>query len=557
MRSIKAGKAPQLAISLGLVLSAGCHYGNLTALSGTLAFSSPDEPAELMQPDAGVVQIAFGEVLVGSTKTLTLAFASIGDPVTLGVVTAVQPDAEFSLPFVPGTVVQAVPSEITVSFTPTSVGNKSAVLQLAAYSSGTAIVVFELSGVGVANGLSVVPNPVDFGEVEINHSQSVALTITNNGLLAATLALSPLQGQYPERFSLGTPSSTALAPGGSATLNVAFVPLLDGPAGASFTVSPGPVSSESTGGSITVNLGGTGVDSWIQVTSPLEFGFVQLGDTRVKLAVITNVSSYETLHLVAPAPAVVQPSGQSAFSLADAGLDVPVAIPPGQSVSLPISFAPQSLDQFSGTLLLTTDDTLDEYPLVELDGYGGGPQISCLPTLSFGPVPVGSTASEDSFCMNAGTDIPSLPKLALQIAQSGLSADSSAFVPSLVLPDGGVAGPGYDVALFAGQQATIRVAFRPEDAGAFENRLTVLSNDLNDLDAGTLLLAQGGVSGTCNLEVTPTQLSFGEVPPGGRGILQFELSNTSQAFCQITRVGLDPDSIPPSHCLMAGLAPRS
>ena len=541
MRSSKTGRQLGLAMPLSLlVLSAGCHNGNLSSLTGTLVFSSPDEPAELMQPDAGVVQIAFGQVLVGASKTMTLAFASIGTTVTLGTVTALQPDAEFSLPFVPGTVVQTMPSQITVSFTPTSAGDKSAVLKLTAYAPGTETVLFELSGVGVSNGLSVMPNPIDFGEVELNHSQSVTLTITNNSPLAQIIAASPLQGHDPDRFSLGPLSSTALAPGASATQNVAVMPLVDGAASASFIVSPGTVGSAAE--PVTVNLAGTGIDSWIQVTSPLEFGFVQLGSTIVKSAVIRNVSSYTTLHLVAPAPSVVQPAGAVVFSVAATAPTVPVAIPPGQSALIPISFTPPKLGEFTGTLFLTTDDPLAEYPAVELDGYGGGPRIQCLPQLALGPTAVGHSFSQPALCSNTGADIPSHPEFKLQIPASGISTDDPAFRATLSLPDGGPARPGDSVDLSSGQSATIEVELTPLDAGIYEGRLTVASSDTTDPDAGTLLTGEGVVPGPCNLEVIPSELSFGNVPPRSVGTQQFELENSGQNLCIVNHVTLDPGS---------------
>jgi hypothetical protein len=147
-------------------------------------------------------------------------------------------------------------------------------------------------------------------------------------------------------------------------------------------------------------------------------------------------------------------------------------------------------------------------------------------------------------CTNVGVTIPTQPGLALQIAQNDLATDNSAFVPNLVLSDGGLAGSGDSVALFSGQQAKLRVEVRPADAGVVQGRLTVPSNDIEDLDAGTLLVAQGITPGSCTLSFTPEELSFGEVPPGSIGILEFEVSNTGQNLCIVSQVSLDPDSDP-------------
>ncbi len=75
---------------------AACHAGRLVGVSGSLAFSSPDQPAAVQQLDAGLVRINFGPFAVNSTKTLILSAESIsGTSVTLGGLTPLEPDSEF------------------------------------------------------------------------------------------------------------------------------------------------------------------------------------------------------------------------------------------------------------------------------------------------------------------------------------------------------------------------------------------------------------------------------------------------------------------------------
>jgi hypothetical protein len=517
-----------------LLIGPACHAYDLNAVNGTLVFSSPDRPAALTQLDAGLVEIAFGQVTVGSTKTLTVSFISLGAQVTLGAVTALVPDSEFRLPFAPDTVAGDVPGQVTASFSPTSLGDKTAVLLLS-YGTRTQSAIFQLTGEGVANGLTVTPNPLDFGQVEINQLQALSVTITNGRGIPAKLVLTPLQDQDAGPFGLGPPSSTSLAPNASVNLDATFSPVLPGPASASFTVS-----GFSTDPPIIVNLTGTGVQSWLQTTSPLNFGFVPLFQSVTRSAVVTNVGNYTTLHLVAPEPLISQPPGNGGFVLGSPQPSLPVTLAPGESASIPVSFVPESLSAYSGTLFLDSDDPGGRYPAVQLAGYGGGPRISCLPEVLFGPVPVGLQASSTALCINAGSTIPSLPELSLQIAQSDLGIDSPDFVANLILPDGGLAGTGFSVSLLSGQSAAINVSFLPKDAGVVEARLTVLSNDLNDADAGVLLVGEGIVPGPCVLDVSPTRLAFGEVPPHTSGLLQFEVDNIAQDFCVLGQIALAP-----------------
>ncbi len=519
-----------------------CRSNGLNALNGRLAFSSPDQPAAVTTADAGFIQIAFGPVTVDSTRTLTLSYAGVGAAVSLGSLAAVQPDSEFSLPFVTGTVVDPTPKQIPVAFSPTSIGDKSAVFQLTYFNPATEVVTIELTGQGVPQGLTVVPDPVDFGQVEINLFQSLSITITNDRSVPATLVLGPLEnaGQGPDGgpFAIGSPSSTALAPGASASMGVTFGPLVSGPASAAFTVAGWPDDAP-----VTVNLIGTGLVSWLQVTSPVDFGFVPLFTTASRSAVVTNVGSFTTLHLIAPA-SVTPPFDNGGFALGSPQPAVPVPLAPGQSVSIPLSFIAESLQAYSGSLFLTSDDPGSRNPVAELEGYGGGPRIECFPEVIFGPVPVGMAFSRKELCINAGTAVPGHPELRLEIPQSGLATDKPAFTANLLLPDGGLAGPDYTASLLPGQSAAIDVAFLPRDAGVDLGRLSVASNDTNDADAGAVLVAEGVIPGPCSLEILPSELAFGDVPPGLTGRLQLEVDNTGLDFCEIGHITLDPAANP-------------
>ena len=261
----------------------------------------------------------------------------------LGALTPVQPDQEFSLPFVSGTTVGSKPTQITVAFSPISIGDKSAVFRLAYSQPDSETVTIVLTGQGVASGLVVSPDPLDFGRVELNQSQGASLTITNKGALPATISVSPLQGANPDLFTLGTPGATVLAPGASTTMTAAFAPVVAENASASFAVA-----GWSTADPITVSLTGTGVETWLAVTPLLNFNYVQVNHTLVKSAVLTNLSSYATLHVVGT------PSVQ--------GLELslrsyPVApIAPGQSLPIPVTFSPFALGLTTGLLSLATDD---------------------------------------------------------------------------------------------------------------------------------------------------------------------------------------------------------
>ena len=117
-------------------------------------------------------------------------------------------------------------------------------------------------------------------------------------------------------------------------------------------------------------------------------------------------------------------------------------------------------------------------------------------------------------CLNTGTDIPGHPEIALQFSDADLSIDNPVFTAVLTAPGGSPFAADAGVSLPAGASAVIDVTFTPSDAGVLSGKLTVASNDLNDADAGTILIGTGLAPGPCTLQAMPSQLSFGEVPKG-------------------------------------------
>ncbi len=90
--------------------------------------------------------------------------------------------------------------------------------------------------------------------------------------------------------------------------------------------------------------------------------------------------------------------------------------------------------------------------MVSLTGYGGGPEISCQPALSFEPSLLGVAQTQQLFCTNAGTNIPGHPEITLRFSQGDLSTDNSVFTASLGLPDGGPLAADAGVSLQLGRQ---------------------------------------------------------------------------------------------------------
>ncbi len=527
-------------------LTLGCRDDNLAKIDSSLVFSSPDEPGAVTQPDPADVGIDLGQVGVQTVKTLTLQVVSNGTPIVLGALTAVQPDDELSLPLVPGTSVGSQPVQTVLTFAPVSLGDKTAVYTLATNATAAALVKLTLTGQAVPQALTVSPDPIDLGNVELNQTGTLSVTLTNHGASPATLALSSLAGASPTLFALDPLSSQVLAAGATLAFEAHFSPLVPGPASAAFTLSGCP-----TCGQLTVPLAGNGVESVLQVSpDPLHFGFIAPAAGALESVTIANTGN-QVIHLLAPGPVLDPSAAESGFTFGPPQPTTPSGYPfalgAGQSAALPISFVPPRSGFFSGSLSFGSDDVGSPSVQVPLDGYGGGARIDCLPSaVSFGAVAVAQAPPafgvESVVCTNVGSDVPGHPEAALRIAAAGLMVDNPLFTAAFA-PDAG-ASPGGEVDLTAGQGVEIDVTYLPAAAGSDTGTLTIASNDSQTPDLAIALAGQGVVPGACSIVVAPPELSFGEVPVGGVGQQLFEISSNGQSYCLISNIALDPGSDP-------------
>jgi hypothetical protein len=85
----------------------------------------------------------------------------------------------------------------------------------------------------------------------------------------------------------------------------------------------------------------------------------------------------------------------------------PLVIAGGQSAKVCFEFTPPITQRYSGQATLVTTDPSGTNPILELTGWGGGPQISCSPpSLDFGSVVDGGSVTLPVTCTNTGTAIP-------------------------------------------------------------------------------------------------------------------------------------------------------
>ncbi|MFN8036326.1 MAG: choice-of-anchor D domain-containing protein [Acidimicrobiia bacterium] len=227
---------------------------NVAITSGTVA------PAPVLSVSPG--SLAFGSVVVGSSKVLPVTIANTGNaPLTMG--TSTGPSAPFSATGLPanGTVIAAGASLlVNVTFAPTATTSSSGSLSIASNGGNASV---SLSGTGTAVPtpvLSVSPGSLGFGSVVVGSSKVLPVTIANTGNAPLTMGTST--GPSAPFSASGLPANgTVIAAGASVQVNVTFAPTAT-------TSSSGSLSIASNGGNASVSLSGTGVPVGSGTTVP-------------------------------------------------------------------------------------------------------------------------------------------------------------------------------------------------------------------------------------------------------------------------------------------------
>jgi hypothetical protein len=225
-------------------------------------------------------------------------------------------------------------------------------------------------------------------------------------------------------------------------MNVAFTPRSAGQTGGSVFI-PGP--------GLSIPLTGTGGTAGALSANPssLSFGSIQDGGTVTLMDSLTNTGSSSVTISQATA------SG-AGFSIS--GLNVPLALNPGSSVTFTVLFTPQSPGSASGSINIVSNAS-DSNLNVALSGTGTGQgQLILAPgAMSFGNVTVGTTATQASSFSASGGSV-TLSSANLSNAEFSLS------------------GISFPVTIPSGQSIPVTLTFAPQSAGKVSALLTVTSN---------------------------------------------------------------------------------
>jgi hypothetical protein len=226
----------------------------------------------------------------------------------------------------------------------------------------------------------------------------------------------------------------------------------------------------------------------------LGFGTVTVGQSETQLVAFTNTGQ---------SSATVSAISLGGTEFSRSGLNLPVSLAAGESVTLKVTFAPTATGWTGWTSGKVTYRSNGSNASLEFWFAGSGVSSEALTaapsSLSFGQVAVGSSATLQVVLTNARSVKETLK--AFQKVGSEFT----------------VSGPAPPVTLNPGQSVKLSVKFAPQTAGLSGGSVLITGPDLSVPFSGT-----GSTIG--QLDITPTTLNFGKVMIGETGMQTAVLS---------------------------------
>jgi FtsP/CotA-like multicopper oxidase with cupredoxin domain len=413
------------------------------------------------------------------------------------------------------TLASGVSCTISVTFTPTSTGNKTARVAFSSNSSGTPTINIQLTGSGQRFG--VTPQALDFGTLAVNTTSANQFVTINN---ANTTAITGLQFTFTgnttdfARVTVGVTNScgTTLAAGANCRVYIAFTPKASGARAATLTIRSSSTLVP------TVALTGTGSAPALTVSpGSIPFGNLVVGNTSLTQTV--TLSNTGNSPLTVNSIALGGPDAAS-FVLTNVNCPAtsvtPLAV--GATCYLTVAFKPAATGAKSANIAITVTGAPNG--LVALTGNGVTLGYSVTPmTLAFGSQAINTTGAGQTVTIQ-NTGGVAITFNGIQLGGVDLSQFTS--------------GTTCGASLAAGASCTASIAFAPTTTGVKAATLNI--NVAPPATSATVTL--GGTGTASAVSLSPTSVIFGNQTINTTSASQtVTVTNTGTAPLTITSIG--------------------
>ena len=333
-----------------------------TTATLTLTSDDPDEGSVIVAlsgsaaaPRASVSSstLAFGSVLIGSSFETKLTVSNLGDA-DLKISRLASDNAQFAVFPTAFTVRPLRDQQVSVTFTPRSIGAQAGTLTLSTDDPARRTLTIGVSGDGGRQAaIEVSATELNFGAVDVGASRDTSLILHNrgDGILSLLSALSS-DPQFRAQ-----PDSSTVGGEDSIRVRVSFSPSSERDVSAVLLIASNDPISPNT----LVTLTGQGA---LRVTAEVTTGALDFGEVEVGTSKELTVTLYSRgnarLILTGAVPSDTQFVAQvDSFVVVD-----------GDSARIPIVFTPTSVREVSATLTIMTNDFARGAIPVSLRGSG-------------------------------------------------------------------------------------------------------------------------------------------------------------------------------------------
>ncbi|MGC2311572.1 MAG: choice-of-anchor D domain-containing protein, partial [Candidatus Acidiferrales bacterium] len=435
---------------------------------------------------------------------------------------------------------------VAVEFAPTVVGAASASISIAD-NSPTSPQTVPLTGTGAGAVATLSASTLTFGSVNVDSTSATqAITLTNNGNSNLVLSSLGISGANPSDFQITSQSTcpiggTGIAPSGSCSIVVDFVPQASGSRFATVNVTDNAAGSPQT-----ISLSGTGTAPFVALSqTSLSFGNVNVGNTSTLPSITLTNTGNQTLTIssVIIDPAVGTPGD---FALSGSNTCKTVgALQPNTNCTITVSFTPASQGGAIGQVDIA-DNASGSPQTVSLAGTGTAAGVVLTPSiLTFAGQNPGTPASppQTVTLQNTGTGPLTISSIAITGTNSGDFAQTNN------CPIGSA------TSLAAGSACSMAVTFAPTGTGTRSASLSV--SDSSTPSPQVVALSGVGTVPGAGFSVSGIGLQFGTVIVGAQSSSQpAQLTNTGNGTLVITKVsfvGANPGDFQASgSCVGAG-----
>jgi hypothetical protein len=518
---------------------------NTSAGSQTVSLTGTGTGTSLATATLLPATLGFGSIAVGSTSaaqssTLTDTSTTVALNISSITLTGANP-GDFKITSAstcpnPGTIPALGTCLVTITFSPTASGSRSATLTVSDNTSAGSQTV-SLTGTGTVTNATatLLPATLGFGSVAVGSTSAAkSSTLTDTSTtVALNISSIALSGANPGDFKI-TSASTCPNPGtiqplATCLVTVTFTPTATGARSATLTVS-----DNTSAGSQTVSLTGTGTTALATATlipASLSFGSITVGTTSAaKTSTLTDTSTTVALDITSITLTGADPGDfkiTSASTCPNSG-----TIQPLGTCTITVTFTPTATGARSATLTVN-DNTSAGKQTISLTGTGAAavPTATLLPaSLSFGSVAVSVTSAAKTSTL---TDTSTTVALNISsITITGADAGDFKLSSATTCPSSGTI-PALGTCI-------VSVTFTPSAPGARSATLTVNDNT----SAGKQTVSLSG-TGVVTATLLPASLNFGSVTVGSTSAAKSStLTDTSSAaaltITSITLGGTDP-----------------